>query len=300
MTDTTEKQADVSAAKDGKSSTTVRVRPSDTWQETLNRSAALFGKSDMDRKKASALLWEGGKSAIESWMPVSDEDASAENFYNEVKTALGEARKGDASKIKTVALAVKENGLVLATYPNLSKAYAEAKRLTTTVQAQADEDAAAEKAVEALGSVGATASTPEDAAKVVLSKGVDEAARLLLDALGATNDAAHRALARAISSEIAGRVKPVAKTVKAGPKAGATQATKDKTTKPVAAKDGATKAKPKAAPKQAEKQTAKPVQKAKPVTAKKAAPAKPAPEAEFKAPEPAKKKAAPVRRPVKR
>lgn len=197
-----------------------------TWQAILHNSEVKRALGAKNNKAASALLWQGAQAGIESWLPDSDTDVSAENLYNEAKLALGgEHRKGDASKIKTVAVAVKTKGLVLSLYPNLSRAYGEAKRLTSTVAQEAAEDAAADKAIEDLiATAPQSASTPENAAKIVLSAGLDEAARLLLDALGATNEAAHRSFMRAISQEIAGRLKPKATTVKAGPKAGATQA----------------------------------------------------------------------------
>lgn len=236
-----------------------------TWQETLAKSATLFDRSAQGRKSATALLWKGAVGAIEAWEP--DTDVSAEGLYNDVKTALGESRKGDASKIKTVALAVKNNGLVLGVYPNLSKAYVAAVAMTKTVAVHQTEDDAAEAAVKALAEfTGATVSTPEDAAKIVLAKGVDEAARLLLDALGATNEAAHRSFMRAISQEISGRIVKPVKTVASGPKAGATQVGATASTKPKATiQSGATKGK--AAPVVRAGQKAKPViqTKAKPV-----------------------------------
>lgn len=252
-----------------------------TWKDTLAKSEAVRVKGVKFTKDAGHLLWTGAQEAINSWLPDADIDVSGETLYTEVMDALGgKHRKGDASKIKTVALAVKENGLVLAVYPNLSKAYAEAVRLTKTTQQNADDDAAADKATEDIAKrASATASTPEDAALIVLAKGVDEAAKLLLDALGANNDAAHRALLRAISNEIAGRVKPKVSTVKAGPKDGATQAGTaafGQSTKPKAAVQTATKAKPvaagtKAAPvKAAPAKAAQPVKTAQPV--KRAAP----------------------------
>lgn len=199
-----------------------------SWQDNLNKSATLLDRSTKARKQASNLLWVGAQIGIEEWMPNADTDVSAEGLYNEVLSILGTPRKGDASKIKTVALAVKNHGLILAAHPNLSKAYAEATRLTKTVQAQADEDDAAEKAVEALAdSVPKSTTSAEGAALILLSKGVDGAVVAILDALGANNEAAHRAFMRAVSTEIAARVqaakpKPAPK---AGPKAGATQAT---------------------------------------------------------------------------
>jgi hypothetical protein len=229
-----------------------------TWQETLAKSATLFDRSAAGRKKASALLWEGAQEATVEWLNESDTDPHAEVMYADVLDILGTPRKGDASKIRTVALAVKNNGLVLSLYPNLSKAYAEARRLTQTVKVHAAEDEAAEKAVsEIVANAPKSSSKPEGAAFIVLSQGVDEAARVLLDALGATNAAAHRSLLRAISQEIAGRVpKPAPKAPKSTAPKGAAKAAKGTAKKAAAPKpgDGASKPKPvkKAAPVKAE------------------------------------------------
>lgn len=192
-----------------------------SWQEALQRSSSLLDRSTKARKTASTLLWTGAQTAIEEWLPEADTDVSGENLYNEVLGILGKPRKGDASKIRTVAVAVKDHGLVLTIHPNLSKAYAEAVRLTKTQQAQADEDDAAEKAVEALAkSVPNSTTTVEGAALILLSKGIDGAVVAILDALGANNEAAHRAFMRAVSTEIASRVqaakpKPAPKAPKA-------------------------------------------------------------------------------------
>jgi hypothetical protein len=216
-----------------------------SWQEKMGKSATLLDRSTKARKQASALLWQGAVEGIEGWLPNASTDVSAEGFYGEVLDILGTPRKGDASKIKTVALAVKNNGLVLSVYPNLSKAYAEATRLTKTVAQEKDEDDAAEKAIAAIDAPKTTGSI-EGAAALLLSKGVDGAVVAILDALGANNEAAHRAFMRAVSTEIAARVqaakpKPAAQ---AGPKAGATQATKGKAGAKATVKDGTTKAKP--------------------------------------------------------
>jgi hypothetical protein len=209
-------------------------------------------------------------------MPNASTDVSAEGLYNEVLGILGTPRKGDASKIKTVALAVRNHGLILASYPNLSKAYAEATRLTKTVQQQADEDDAADKAIEALAdSIPNSTTTVEGAALILLSKGIDGAVVAILDALGANNEAAHRSFMRALSTEIASRVqaakpKPVAK---AGPKAGAVQAgATGSTTTKATPKSGAAKAKPVQSVSKGDANKrplpgkAKPVTKAKPAT----------------------------------
>lgn len=176
-----------------------------SWQEALTKSAGLLVKSEKDRKRASTMLWDGAKAGIENWLPGTD-DENAEQFAGEVLDLLGKERKGDASKIKTVALAAKNNGLDLDAQPNLSKAYAEARRLTQTVVQHSEEDEAAEEVIANIDAP-KTATTAEGAAKIVLAKGVDEAARLLLDALGDQNHAAHRSLLRAVSEEVGGRVR---------------------------------------------------------------------------------------------
>lgn len=264
-------------------STTVLSAPAPeagSWQETLAKSAEAHDKSGKYRKRASVLLWQGAQSAIEDWTPnKSSDDVSGEALYAEVLALLGTGRKGDASKIKTVALAVKNNSLILSMYPNLSKAYTEAVRLTKTVAAQAAEDKAAEKAVEDIAAnAPKTSSTPEGAAIILLAQGLDEAARLLLDALGKDNAAAHRSLLRAISQEIAGRVpQPVAKAPSNKPKGAATKAKTGAAKKAAAVKTAGVKAKPGASTSTAAKVEAPKVQtKAKPVvvTTKAEAPAK--------------------------
>lgn len=232
-----------------------------SWQETLTKSATLFDRSAMGKKRASELLWQGAQAGIDAWLPGSDADVSAEKFGQEVTDLLGRPRKGDASKIKTVALAVKHNGLVLAMHPNLSKAYAEARRLTQTVAKESNEDEAADKAAQAAAkNAPNSTTTPEGAALMLAALGVDEVARLLLDAFGPTNEAAHRSLLRAFSQEIAGRVKPkVTKAPASGPKGKAKQAVKAQAAKPKAAvKPAGEKAKPVV--------VRPPVQKAKPVS----------------------------------
>ena len=215
-----------------------------TWQHDLHESSTLLDRAGKAKTRASNLLWNGATEGINQWLPNSSDDVNAEALYSDVIEALGKARKGDASKIKTVALAVRNNGLVLATYPNLSKAYAEAVRVTKTADIEADEDNAAEKAIESIDAPKTTGSI-EGAAALLLSKGLDGAVVAILDALGANNEAAHRAFMRAVSTEVAARVqaakpKPAPK---AGPKAGAKQAT-GKAAPKATIKDGAAKAKP--------------------------------------------------------
>lgn len=215
-----------------------------TWQHDLHESSTLLDRAGKAKTRASGLLWNGATEGINEWLPNSSDDVNGEALYSLVIEALGTARKGDASKIKTVALAVRNNGLVLSTFPNLSKAYAEATRLTKTVQVQKDEDDAAEKAIESIEAPKTTGSI-EGAAALLLSKGLDGAVVAILDALGANNEAAHRAFMRAVSTEVAARVqaakpKPAPK---AGPKAGAKQST-GKAPAKATIKDGSAKAKP--------------------------------------------------------
>lgn len=199
------------------------------WQSVLAKSASLQTKAGKDRKRASALLWDGAKAAIDEWsFDAADTDSDAEQLYADVLEALGAGRKGDASKVKTVALAVSGHGLDLEVFPNLAKAYGEAVRLTKTVKIHAEEDAAADAAIEDIAANGPKSSSkPEGAAFIVLSQGVDEAARVLLDALGKGNTSAHRALLRALSQEIAGRIKPAPKPKTTKAKKGAKKTSKD-------------------------------------------------------------------------
>ncbi len=270
-----------------------------SWQDHLNQSAKLLDRSTTARKRASALLWQGAQEGIESWLPEAATDVQGENLYGEILLALGTARKGDASKIKTVALAVRNNGLILATYPNLSKAYAEATRLTKTVAAEKDEDDAAEKAIEALAENAPKSTTSvEGAAQILLAKGIDGAVVAILDALGANNEAAHRAFMRAVSTEIAARVqaakpKPAPK---AGPKAGATQASTGTAATRATVKDGATKAKPKGAAAVGTKAKPVPVSATKGDANKRVLPAKAKPAQAVEVDEPAKGE--PVAEPV--
>lgn len=268
-----------------------------SWQDSLAKSTILLDRSAKAKKAAGAHLWNGAQAAIEGWLDKSDTDVSAEGLASEVLDVLGAGRKGDASKIKTVALAVKSNGLVLASFANLSQAYTEAVKVTKTVKAEAAEDSAAEEAIEAIEAPKTTSSV-EGAAALLLSKGVDGAVVAILDTLGKDNEAAHRAFMRAVSTEIAARAqarkpKPEPK-VKAEKKDGATKAKKAPTTK---AKVATTKAKP--VPVSASK--GDPNKKALPAKAKPVPVTSPVEETVEETVEaPAKAKPRPARRPVRR
>lgn len=238
-----------------------------TWQHSLKESTLLKERAGKANKRSSNLLWSGAVTAIGDWVEdEADDDSDAEGLYNQVILYLGKSRKGDASKIKTVAVAVRNNGLKTGDFENLSKAYAQAIALTKTVKVHAAEDTAADEAVSSIEAPKST-STAEGAAQIVLSKGVDEAARLLLDALGEKNTDAHRSFLRAVSQEVSGRAKPEPKpVVEAKEKTGASQAK----AKPSTAKAKPASTKPKPAPKpapvadEAEVEAPAPVEKPKP------------------------------------
>lgn len=218
-----------------------------SWQDNLQQSSTLLDRSAKAKKRASTLLWTGATTAISAWLPSFGDDVSGEAFYNEVLDALGTSRKGDASKIKTVALAVAEDGLVLDTFANLSQAYAEATRLRKTVAEERSQDDAAEAAVAAIEAPKSTSSV-DGAAALLLSKGIDGAIVAILDALGKDNFDAHKAFMRATGVEIASRVQ--AAKPKPEPKAKAEKKEGAKTaTKKAAPKAKAATAKPKAAAK---------------------------------------------------
>lgn len=181
------------------------------WKNTLETSAKKADLGVKYKKQAGELLWVGAQGAVEDWLTQSDTDVHAEALYADILDAMGTHRKGDASKIKTVALAVKSKGLVLAQFDNLGRAYAEANRLTKVVKAQAEEDNAADERVQEIATdAPKSSSKPEGAVLIVLAQGVDEAAKLLVDALvgeGPQADlSAARAMLRALAEEITGRV----------------------------------------------------------------------------------------------
>lgn len=79
------------------------------------------------RKRAGAYLWAGAKVLIEDWN--SDDDPEGMGLYHKALDALGTTSKGHASKIKTVALAVRDFSLHPECYGNLNEAYRNARRL---------------------------------------------------------------------------------------------------------------------------------------------------------------------------
>lgn len=181
-----------------------------SWGDLLQKSTTLKERAGKASKQSGEFLWSGAKAAISDWDRAAD--SSGEALYEDVKEALGESRRGDASKIKTVALAVAGMGLDIEEHPNLSKAYAAAvKLLKTDKQDSADADTADD----VLSSVEApkSASSIEGAARLLLSKGVDGAVVALFDAIAAAagdddkTEAVVRNFIRAATTEAASRAK---------------------------------------------------------------------------------------------
>lgn len=183
-----------------------------TWQHKMVESAVLAERATKATTRSKSLLWTGAVEAITEWeTDRAETDVYAENLYADLLDILGKSNKGSASKIKKVALAVKDAGLVLSVYNSLTQAWGEATRLIDTVKDEAVEDSAAEEAVAAIvAAAPSSTTTVEGAAQIVFSKGVDGAVVALLDALngvsGENNEAAHRAFFRAVGTEIASRV----------------------------------------------------------------------------------------------
>lgn len=220
-----------------------------SWQHTVQQSSVLFKRSGDAKKRASVMLWNGSTAAIAEWEANSDTDVNGEGLYADLLIIMGTARKGDVSKIKTVALAVRNNGLDTGQFPNLSKAYAEAIRLTKTAKVEAEEDTAGDEAIAAVAAdAPKTASTVESGIKMALAlaQDFDEFFKVMLDVVnhgGDENVAAHRAALRSLAQEVSGRAKPAAPApTQGGDKAGASAATGPATT------ESATKAPAKAKP----------------------------------------------------
>lgn len=220
-----------------------------TWQDTIVKSAILKERAAKGDQKAGELLWAGAQEGINDWLPNSSTDASAEGLYSTLVGLMGRSRKGDASKIAKVAVAVADKGLVMSSFTSLSRAYAEARNLIDTSVANEQEDTAAEELAEAiLAAAPKSTSSLDGAAKIVLGAGVDEASRVLVDAVidaaGSYEKAEPvlRSLLRALSQEVAGK-KP-----KPEPKAKAPAKPKGDAVKkaaPAKAKPASEKAKPK-------------------------------------------------------
>ncbi len=287
------------------------ARKNNTWQDTLSTAITTAEKGKEYAAKARSLVWEGAKGAISEWDGGADD--TGERLYDDIKAVMGESRKGTASKIKTVALASLA-GLDLNEYPSLSKAFTAARAMLNEPPAHAAEDAAAEEVVSSL-SAPKTATTPEGAAKILVSQGPDEFARLVVATLD-DNVPAQRAFLRALSEEISAVAKSKADAEKA---AKAAQVEAERAAKAAereaakAAREAERAAKKAAAPKAAAPKAAAPKAKAKAKPVADRHEPEPEPkgddlfadledEAPAPAPAKAKAKAKPVRRakPVKR
>lgn len=228
------KKSNKSSKKSGKKATTkkpvvkkvVKFVPPEveagTWQESIVQSGVLKARAEGADKKAGELLWAGAQEGINAWLPESEQDASAEGLYNEVIGLMGRARKGDASKIAKVAVAVKDKGLSLSSFTTLSRAYSAARELLDAAPQHASEDTAAEALAEAIAETAPkTATGLEGAAKILLSKGVDEASRVVvaavIEAAGSYEKAEPvlRSLMRSLSQEVVGTKPKTVTAVKA-------------------------------------------------------------------------------------
>ncbi len=192
-----------------------------TWEFKTREASRLYKRAEGANKRASTMLWDGAKEAIEDWSAKSEDDVNAEALSHRLLVIMGTSRKGDVSKIKKVAVAVRTKGLATENFPNLSKAYAEARRLLDTTVEEQTEDTAADGAVQAVAAdAPKTASSIESAVALAISLagGADEFARVVFDTInhgGGENHEAHRSFVRAFAEEAAGRVRKVADAEKA-------------------------------------------------------------------------------------
>ena len=175
-----------------------------TWAETLRAAARKLDTAAVTAREGNSLVWLGGAAAIADVTSGSDYDSIA--FYEQLLGALGQPRKGTASKLRTVADAVVEHGLDTSEHKSLAAAYNAARALNRTRTVEVAEDTALDEALSVLIAPKST-STIEGAAKLLLSKGEDEAVRQIFDAIGGDNFAALRSFVRAATQELSGRVK---------------------------------------------------------------------------------------------
>ena len=175
-----------------------------TWAETLRAAARKLDTAAVTAREGNSLVWLGGAAAIADVTSGSDYDGIA--FYEQLIGALGQPRKGTASKLRTVADAVVEHGLDTSEHKSLAAAYNAARALNRTRTVEVAEDTALDEALSVLIAPKST-STIEGAAKLLLSKGEDEAVRQIFDAIGGDNFAALRSFVRAATQELSGRVK---------------------------------------------------------------------------------------------
>ena len=168
-----------------------------TWAETLRAAARKLDTAAVTAREGNSLVWLGGAAAIADVTSGSDYDGIA--FYEQLLGALGQPRKGTASKLRTVADAVVEHWLDTSEHKSLAAAYNAARALNRTRTVEVAEDTALDEALSALIAPKST-STIEGAAKLLLSKGEDEAVRQIFDAIGGDNFAAQMATFTSMAS----------------------------------------------------------------------------------------------------
>ena len=196
-----------------------------TWVETLRAAARKLDTAAVTAREGNSLVWLGGAAAIADVTSGSDYDGIA--LYEQLLGALGQPRKGTASKLRTVADAVVEHGLDTSEHKSLAAAYNAARALNRTRTVEVAEDTALDEALSELIAPKST-STIEGAAKLLLSKGEDEAVRQIFDAIGGDNFAALRSFVRAATQELSGRVKASQEAAKKEAAAKAAQDKQDK------------------------------------------------------------------------
>lgn len=106
------------------------------WKALLQESAVHHAAGRDARREAGRLLWLGAKAAIKTWRPAND--PTGERLYRNTLIAIGGARKGSASKIKTVALATVAFGLDTDAYGSLNAAYVAAQRMGLGLETDPD------------------------------------------------------------------------------------------------------------------------------------------------------------------
>ncbi len=270
------------------------------WRKEMEAAAKLRDSADSSIGRATSKVWNACRGGVTEWLSGNAaDDGNADELHGEFIELYGKARRGDCSKMRTVALAARDHGLNLDEFESLSKAYASARALVVVKQQHADEDEIGEATSEAIAKTAPkTATSVDSAAMILLSRGFDETARALVEALEANSPDPTKAalsLIRAISEENTARAK-AAKAADAEAKAAARAEAADAAKAETKGKDKAktkavtapsAKAPEKSAPKDAPKATAPkapeaPAPKAAPKGAPKAAP-KGAPKAAPKA-----------------
>lgn len=193
------------------SQTSTSTPSTSTWRIALQQAGLQKDEARANTKEAGQAAWAAARAGIEEWLTVKGADPEAQAFHGEVLRYYGKARKGEASKIRTIALATANNVLDPNAYRTLGAAYAAALKLTKIADVNATEDAAlaasaaALAALAALEAASAPTGTPESMASTIMALGAKKAVTLMLDALGEDNLPAHRALLRELSKQVGER-----------------------------------------------------------------------------------------------